>query len=42
MSNHLLLNLLMLNLKHNELTNLTFENQRMIESMINNPEKFCY
>ena len=28
--------------KHNELTNLTLENQRMLESMLNNPEKFCY
>jgi len=28
--------------KHNELTNLTLENQRMLESMINNPGKFCY
>jgi four helix bundle protein len=28
--------------KHQELTELTLEIQRMLESMINNPEKFCH
>jgi four helix bundle protein len=28
--------------KHNELVELTLEVQRMLESMINNPEKFCH
>ena len=28
--------------KHNELIELTHEVQRMLESMINNPEKFCH
>ncbi len=28
--------------KHNELIELTLEIQRMLESMINQPEKFCH
>lgn len=28
-------------IKHKELSDLTLEIQRMLESMINNPEKFC-
>lgn len=28
--------------KHQEIVDLTLEVQRMLESMIRNPEKFCY